>query len=87
MRQFTGTARSEGPLHELTIRELIIELSKVEEVLARQPGHDRDTYAGRSITQREQMIIAELRSRRVEGSPKTQLRDSQPATHHEGTTP
>jgi hypothetical protein len=51
------------PLRTLTIRELVLELGNIEELVVRQADTAQNTYVTRFVTQREQQIIAELRSR------------------------
>ena len=51
------------PLKTLSIRELVLELGNIEELVVIRADTAGDTYAARFITQREQLIIAELRSR------------------------
>lgn len=51
------------PLKTLSIRELVLELCNIEELVVIRADTAGDTYAARFITQREQLIIAELRSR------------------------
>ena len=61
-----GARLRQNALAELTIRELIVELAAVEEELASrsaESGMSGEKLASRSITRREQSIIAELRSR------------------------
>jgi hypothetical protein len=65
-----GARLPENHLAELSIRELIVELAGVEEELVRRSpasGVSAEKQASRSITQREQSIIAELRSRAGNG--------------------
>lgn len=57
-----GTA--DRPFRELTIRDLIVELGKVEDALAHRLDADCPSYSERHMTQREKLIIAELHSRR-----------------------
>jgi hypothetical protein len=56
-----GDARR--PLRALSIRELVLELSNIEELVVRQTDAVQNSYATRFVTQREQLIIAELRNR------------------------
>lgn len=47
----------------LTIRELVLELSTVEELVVRQNGTELSSYAVRSLAEREELIARELRAR------------------------
>lgn len=61
----TETGRTgHRPLREWTIRELIVELGKVEDAQAHRSDGDRTDRAERSLAQRERLIIAELHRRR-----------------------
>jgi len=71
IRHPDGARLPENHLADLSIRELIVELAGVEEELAsRSPasGVSAEKQGSRSITQREQSIIAELRSRAGNGA-------------------
>lgn len=57
------------PLKTLSIRELVLELGNIEELVVRQAETAADTYAARFITQREHLIIAELRNRAARLQP------------------
>jgi hypothetical protein len=56
-------AASRQRLHELTIRQLLIELARAEERLSPVTAHELDADAVRDITRRQHAIVAELRSR------------------------
>ena len=66
-------AAADRPFRELTIRDLIVELGKVEEALAHGQDADRPKDTERYMTQREKLIIAELH-RRHSLDPASQLR-------------
>lgn len=68
---FSGT--TDRPLQELTIRDLIIELGKVEDAQAHRPVADRVNYSERSASRREKLIIAELHRRRSPETPAEPL--------------
>ncbi len=55
---------AERPLNELTIRDLIIELGKVEDAQAHRADADRSNSSERYMTRREMLIVAELHRRR-----------------------
>ena len=50
-------------LEDLTIRELMVELSRIEAATTHAGEGDRDAKAERRLARREQKIIAELHRR------------------------
>jgi hypothetical protein len=63
------------PLGTLTIRELVLELSNIEELVLGQASPEQNTYSTRFITQREQLVISELRDRAAHLRPIEPIED------------